>query len=336
MKRRRYWKLGLLIAVPLVLFAVVAERNSWRPRTITVNDGTWYLDRVQLSPDGRFLSLTPFDSDPNPPRFFEISTGRVFSFSGLSYNAPRFISKNRFTFGNRIYALNNENDIVSLPQVSEFVGELFDGKTLLLGPEQTNNKGEILVWDSTSRSTPRILSPLPPLPSKGTIRTFKLLADKRTLAIHDYLPKPARLEKEKQSGRSHQQNPSILSFWDIKQQKLIFTIAQRSIPQLSTIGGFCGCRNDKGDLEIWNYHTGQMLNKFRRYLESCGALSPDGTLYAFGSEYRSDINLWDTRSGKVIRTLKGHGTQTMSLDFSPDGHTLVSNNYKTIQIWRIK
>ena len=36
------------------------------------------------------------------------------------------------------------------------------------------------------------------------------------------------------------------------------------------------------------------------------------------------VRLWDPTSGKLVRTLRGHSQNVMSMAFSPDGHTLAS------------
>lgn len=58
------------------------------------------------------------------------------------------------------------------------------------------------------------------------------------------------------------------------------------------------------------------------------AVSPDGKLIA--SAYRTpDVRLWDTQTGKLVRTLTGHGHATWSVNFSPDGSRIAACCYYT-------
>ena len=63
------------------------------------------------------------------------------------------------------------------------------------------------------------------------------------------------------------------------------------------------------------------------------AFSPDGALIALGSSDKT-VKLWDTVSGRVLRTLQGHSSAVRSLAFSPDGALIVSGSSdKTIKLW---
>jgi WD40 repeat protein len=62
----------------------------------------------------------------------------------------------------------------------------------------------------------------------------------------------------------------------------------------------------------------------------------DGSLLA-SSSLDQTIKLWDFRTNKCIKTLKGHTNRVVSVAFTPDDKFLVSGSYdETIKIWNIE
>ena len=83
---------------------------------------------------------------------------------------------------------------------------------------------------------------------------------------------------------------------------------------------------------LWDVATGDIRLTTSEGIYSL-AFSPDGTTLAGGSR-NGTIHLWDTTTGKEIKTLTGHTDAVMSLAFSPDGTTLVSGSKDmTIRLW---
>ena len=84
-----------------------------------------------------------------------------------------------------------------------------------------------------------------------------------------------------------------------------------------------------------------MPEKPRRVLQGgaapflCVAVSPDGKLVVAGDKAGS-ISIWDTASGALQRTLKGHGGFVFDVAFSPDGSKLATGgDDKTARIWEV-
>jgi WD40 repeat protein len=64
------------------------------------------------------------------------------------------------------------------------------------------------------------------------------------------------------------------------------------------------------------------------------AVSPDHTLVAAAGD-DNDVRMWDTATGRVRWTLRGHTGEAKSVEFSPDGRRLASSAKDgTLRIWR--
>jgi WD40 repeat protein/tRNA A-37 threonylcarbamoyl transferase component Bud32 len=94
---------------------------------------------------------------------------------------------------------------------------------------------------------------------------------------------------------------------------------------------------EDGEIQIWDIATGSRVKAFPRGTETVYALrySPDGKILASGHGFppweavnhmrgKGVVRLWDVATGRLVRTLRGHSQNVMSLAFSPDGKTLAS------------
>lgn len=65
------------------------------------------------------------------------------------------------------------------------------------------------------------------------------------------------------------------------------------------------------------------------------ALSPDSAFIATGSKDKS-IKLWESSTGREIRSFLGHEMTVTSLEFSSDGKYIISGSYdKSVRIWEV-
>ena len=97
-------------------------------------------------------------------------------------------------------------------------------------------------------------------------------------------------------------------------------------------------------VEIWDVQLGEIMNSFSGHLSHpyCGGgtistvrYAADGKTIASGSQDKT-IRLWNTETGKHLKTLTGHTDGINSLEFSPDGTTLASGSSDgTILMWDI-
>lgn len=338
--KRRFWKLALFIAVPLVLFAITAERNSWRPKTILPSDKSWN-NRLQFSPDGRYLNLTRFEMPLEMPArysivFYEFRSGRSFEIEALKGILEFwFISNNRIASGNRLYSFPEGKLIAQVPGATGILGQLPDGKTILTFKDA--KRETITTWDIQSRQASPLRFSLPHKSTKNTGREICLLADKQTLAIND--------QEVNEEGDTLYEKPRDkrwgLKFWDIRKQKTIFSIPVMPLGHSrdSAVNGTYAFMIVGGVVEVWNYRTGRRKLRIIYPDGYIGyhALSPDGTLLAAASTNNlSNIDLWDIDAGKIIRTLHEPNLVTETLYFTPDGRTLASTSISGVKLWRIK
>ena len=94
----------------------------------------------------------------------------------------------------------------------------------------------------------------------------------------------------------------------------------------------------RGEAVLWNLKTGRRQHTFsegHRDNLYGAALSPDGTLAATAG-YDRRIKLWNTRTGKLVRTLEGHNGPVHGIAFSPDGTVLASaGGDSAVKLWQV-
>jgi hypothetical protein len=84
----------------------------------------------------------------------------------------------------------------------------------------------------------------------------------------------------------------------------------------------------------------------RDRMRTASALSPDGHFVAVGDarirrwenlgDASGRLDLWDARTGKLLRTLRADGPAVLKLAFSPDGRSLIEcRSDNTVQFWSV-
>ena len=102
-----------------------------------------------------------------------------------------------------------------------------------------------------------------------------------------------------------------------------------------------------GKIRLWNVHTrkpiGQPINLNEKHMVRSGNLggvrySPDGKLLAtYPLSWRGHVRLWDTATGKHLKTYRGHTyTHNSAVTFSPDGRKFATKHVDgTVLLWDI-
>ena len=95
--------------------------------------------------------------------------------------------------------------------------------------------------------------------------------------------------------------------------------------------------------DYWNYQEKLRTVTLARanYVMWCVAFSPDGSLMAVGGrdvdDLRPILDIWDVKTGKVIRSLTRSIHHVSGVAFSPDGKRLVSTSLEPVaRVWDIE
>jgi WD40 repeat protein len=101
---------------------------------------------------------------------------------------------------------------------------------------------------------------------------------------------------------------------------------------------------DNPCVKVWDVsnkkHLGDIKAEKRGF--TCAAFSPDGKYLALGDEVfgrpneivvsdPGDVTIWDIKSLTKVATLKSHSSEVKCVSFSPDGKTLASGSFKTME-----
>lgn len=186
-----------------------------------------------------------------------------------------------------------------------------------------------------------------------TVKIWDLTTDEELCTIRGHFSyvSSIAISPNKQTIASASED-GIIKLWHLHTGKEIRSI-RNLFPYSIAISpdGKMLASSDSHSIRLWQLPTGQHLRTLGGFF--CGhssfvysvVFSPDGQTLASSSGDKT-IKLWNTHTGKVIRTLKtqadglnsveGHSAAVNSVVFSSDGQTLASGSVdKTIKLWQL-
>jgi len=134
-------------------------------------------------------------------------------------------------------------------------------------------------------------------------------------------------------------NDRTVKLWEARSGRLLRTLEGHSITVYSvafdaTVRTLASAGSD---IKVWEMASGKQLQSIEgSSLVRSIAFDRAGQLLASGSE-DGEVSLWDSVTGKLLRTLKGHQKEINSVVFAPQGGTLASGSEdKTVKLWEAR
>lgn len=345
MKPKRFWKFAALLLVPLALYFYLAERNSWRPKTIEVFPKTKF-EGVEFSPNGQYLLLY---NEYGSVSVVDVATRREI-FGLVDKFAPLFLSDERICVRERIdgisyegrpliYSVPDGKCIVTGPDATNVLSALLDNRTLLL--EKGEGGKTIFAWDTMSNSPLHPYYSFPQVKHPAKNSATSLILGARSLIEGDSWQNPHPFEATRN-----------VDCWVLKRKTpVISTKTSYSLMGFdlySPNGLLVLCNNYQA--QLWDYKIGRLLNSFSvgfpedPYTHSvtddidAAALSTDGSILATASGTNSQVVLWNPKTGHMLRQLiLPKKEKTNDIAVSPNGATLAHcSSDGSVKLWRIK
>ncbi len=339
---KRFWKIALLLAVPLALFAFAAACNELSPKTLVIVPGSGgSLSSASFTVDGRYILA----DDSEEFYVWDVAAKRVVLKLMYQGFVPAYLGNERFI----VSADDLPDKGTALPERFKFIAWPSgftpawlnfppDGKTWLGVVSGAGEQEWIASWSVFGAASPKLLFPLNQKPSGSAVQSdVGMLADKKTVLVSYF--------REQERG---QPAGAGLQLWDIETKKMRLLKLDRLMREFifsvaSTVDGRLFLFNPRlNKVVVANYKSGLKIREFSlksfrnpvdgRYTVS---ISPDCSVLAGQTVGMTDVGLWDMKTGNLLRRIPAPNTSL--LDFSPDSRTLASGGDDgTVKLWRIK
>ena len=353
-KSKRMLGAIIILSLPLILFAIIREQNSWRPQvfvTLKQNSISW----VGFSPNGKMIGL--FSTNPSQPQFFEsVSLWQVKS-KTMDWKNDLVISPGAFSADGKIF--------VGTGVAARFPRRFWDVKTGHLKSQRgrgssasiavygsmvaDSSGGSVHIWRiSNSKSHFPIMLGERMGERNGHYLALDFSSDGKFLAGGGYRTNGGFLVD---GGNVSESNLPVYNvrIWDIEARKVVH-IFQGFQDEISSVGfspdGKTLIIGSDNTVQLWSLQTYKLLQEvkdsvtvkrrdkiFSPYEKA--KFSPDGATIASNSG--DIVKLRDAQTLKLLRVLKSpHGTVN-SFAFAPDGDTLMTGHDDgTVLLWRVR
>jgi RNA polymerase sigma factor (sigma-70 family) len=302
---------------------------------------------VAFTPDGKGLLSTCWDGNV---RLWDSATGkelRRFARHGKG------VSKFYVTPDRKTMATHDFDSVVRIWDVASGKMRVVTlgrrGRPLALSPKAdllatAGSNGTFRLWDAATGAEVRRLGPLAPAGVRTSLESVAFSPDGRLVAAGTGF------------GNELHDRPGVTRVWDVATGKVLLDFGGHrggvAAVAFGPGGKLFASGSHDATIRLWDTATG----KERLVIEV--ADDPDAPLHASskaqgfraggvrGVTFSADgkvlasahqdgtVRLWESATGKALRTLRGHGRQATSVAFSPDGKSLASASLDhTIRVW---
>ena len=196
-------------------------------------------------------------------------------------------------------------------------------------------RGSIKIWDVSSSKETKILKGY-----YGLVSCVSFSPDgKKIAARSEVIPDP---EIENPTPFGH-----TIKIWDVVTGNEIKTWDEPGYEVSNVAFSPDGKRvvsTSRDRIKIWDTESGEEMTTISANVgfNSYAKFSPDGTKIVLNNRELSDgfynekniIEIWDAKTGYLIKSLKGHMAHVTSVAFSPDGKRMASaSRDNTIKVW---